>query len=492
MLGVVAVEDRMGQVLRRPGKGFRNVRMRLAGQILERTRERSTREDLDEILDVAQLRGLVEGDGKTRLHAPQVDLPLRRPLQDAARLAGRGLHRERVEVRVVQKREARLSQSRGKELSEVVHARRDLLEALRAVVDRIHAGHHREQDLRGADVRGRLVAADVLFAGLEGEAIAALALRVLRDADETPGDHPAHLVPRGHERCVRPAEAHGHAEALGRTDADVGAHLPRRLIEGEGQEVARKCGDGARRLCLCGDGGEVLDLARGRRVLKEDAEHIRLHPDLARLDHLHGDAEGQGAGLHHRDGLGMDVVRNDEHIPIAPRHRLGHVHGFGRGGAFVEKRSVGERQRGEVRNHGLEIEQRLEATLRDLGLIGRVLRVPAGVLEDVPAHDGRGQTAGVAHADERPPGLVRLRDRGDAIQQLALGEWRGQVQRPAQMDRGRNRLLDEGIERPCAQRLEHRGPVGLGGADVAAGKGIDGREIGELHWVPVLWRRRGR
>jgi Pyruvate/2-oxoacid:ferredoxin oxidoreductase gamma subunit len=47
---------------------------------------------------------------------------------------------------------------------------RDLGEPVRTVVDGIHAGHDGEEHLRGADIRGRLLAPDVLFAGLEGEA----------------------------------------------------------------------------------------------------------------------------------------------------------------------------------------------------------------------------------------------------------------------------------------------------------------------------------
>ena len=54
----------------------------------------------------------------------------------------------------------------------------------RPVVDGVHAGHHREQHLRGADVAGRLLAADVLLARLQRHAQRRLAVRVLGDADE--------------------------------------------------------------------------------------------------------------------------------------------------------------------------------------------------------------------------------------------------------------------------------------------------------------------
>ena len=57
-----------------------------------------------------------------------------------------------------------------------VDAAGDRLQALGAVPDRVGGRHVGEQRLRGADVGGRLVAADVLLARLQGEAIAGPAL----------------------------------------------------------------------------------------------------------------------------------------------------------------------------------------------------------------------------------------------------------------------------------------------------------------------------
>ena len=41
-----------------------------------------------------------------------------------------------------------------------------LAQTARPVIDRVHAGRHGEQHLRCADVRGRLLPADVLLSGL--------------------------------------------------------------------------------------------------------------------------------------------------------------------------------------------------------------------------------------------------------------------------------------------------------------------------------------
>src|SRR5688572_20465393 len=55
----------------------------------------------------------------------------------------------------------------GEGAGQRVNASGDALEAFGAVPDGVHARHHREQDLGGADVARRLLAADVLLARLQ-------------------------------------------------------------------------------------------------------------------------------------------------------------------------------------------------------------------------------------------------------------------------------------------------------------------------------------
>ncbi len=59
------------------------------------------------------------------------------------------------------------------------------LEALRSVIDRVHAGNHGRQHLRGADVGGGLFAANVLFARLQRQPIAGVAVNIDADTDQT-------------------------------------------------------------------------------------------------------------------------------------------------------------------------------------------------------------------------------------------------------------------------------------------------------------------
>ena len=90
-----------------------------------------------------------------------------------------------------------------------------------------------------------------------------------------------------------------------------------------------------------------------------------------------------GPGSDHLDGLGVALcVDEEDHVvvladPFDQRHRLGG------GRRLVKQRRIGDLESGEVADHGLEVQQGLEATLGDLRLIGRVGGVPARILEDV-------------------------------------------------------------------------------------------------------------
>ena len=87
----------------------------------------------------------------------------------------------------------------------------------------------RAQAAVGADVRGRLLAADMLLAGGQGQHEAALAFGVDGLAGE-PARHLAdELLLAGEQADIGPAEIQADADRLALADDDVGAHLARRL-----------------------------------------------------------------------------------------------------------------------------------------------------------------------------------------------------------------------------------------------------------------------
>jgi hypothetical protein len=113
---------------------------------------------------------LVERDADpVRTHAAQVDPLRRRRLQDHP-LQRADLHRHRVEERLGLDLEAEGLQPLHQPHGLAVDALGDRLQPLRPVEHRIHRRHHRQERLRGADVRRGLLPPDVLLARLQRSA----------------------------------------------------------------------------------------------------------------------------------------------------------------------------------------------------------------------------------------------------------------------------------------------------------------------------------
>src|SRR5271168_2137494 len=97
---------------------------------------------------------------------------------------------------------------------ESMHPLGDLLQSLRPVVNCVHRSHDREQDLRGADVARRLVAADVLLARLQRKPQTGPPLRIVRDADQPSGHVALEIILHSEERGVGPTITERYAETL--------------------------------------------------------------------------------------------------------------------------------------------------------------------------------------------------------------------------------------------------------------------------------------
>jgi len=226
----------------------------------------------------------------------------------------------------------------------------------------------------------------VLLARLQRHAERGAAGGVPGHPDDAAGHVASVRLARREERRVRAAVPHGHAEALRVPDGDVRAPLPRGRQQGEGEQVGRDRHERPRGMRLVAERAIVFDLPIRRGILQQGADHAgpELEARGIRDDGLH--PARLRPGPHDRDRLRVASLGNHEHRSGAGRHRrdrFGQVHRFGGGGGFIEERGVGDRQGGEVGDHRLEIEQRLEPALRDLRLVRRVGRVPARVLDDV-------------------------------------------------------------------------------------------------------------
>ena len=351
------------------------------------------------------------------------------------------------------------------------------LQAFGAVVDGVHAGHDGEQDLRGADVGGGLLAADVLLAGLEGEAVGLGSAGVDGDADEAAGQVALEFVAGGEEGGVGAAVAHGDAEALGGADGEVGAEFAGRGEQGEGEGVGGHDGDGSGGV-EGGDGGAVVDdLAVGAGVLEDGAEDVVSGlRSVAASPMMRLQPKGLARVSRRAMVWGWQLRSTKKTVDVGLGSALGHGHGLGGGGGLVEQRGVGDVEAGEVADHGLEVDEGFETALRDFGLVGGVGGVPGGVLEDVALDDGGDEGAVVALADERGEDLILGGDGAEVGDGLDLGERGAEGELAGGEDGGGDGLGDELVDGVEADGAEAWRDVGGGGADVAAGEAVEAVE----------------
>ena len=479
-LGPVHVEDRVGQVLRGPLQIRGQARLRVGlviGQI-------GAAEGAPDRLQDVGPGALIDADADTVVaHPAQVHSVLDRALQDHA-LERADPHGDGVEEVLRLDGEAEALQLGGETHRVAVDPQGDGLESGRPVIDREHRGDDREQHLAGADVRGRLLAPDMLLAGLEREAIRAVAAGIHRHADDAAGQRPLVGVAGRQIGGVRAAIAHGYAVALHRADGDVGAHLARCLEERQRQRVGGDHGERAGLVQTGDDVGEIVNRAVHTGILEqrpEDGGRIEIQgiadDDLP--------AQRRRAGPQHGDGLGQAVAVDEERVPVRLRHAARHAHGFRRGGGLVEERGVGHVERGQVADQGLEVEQRLQPALADLGLVGRVGGVPGRVLEDVALNRRRHRRAVVALADQRDEQPVLVGGGAQLLQRAPLGQRGAEIDVLRLPDVGRQSLVDQRVQRLRADRLQHLVDLGEFRADMAPGGEIEGIVAIVFHRMPL-------
>ena len=285
------------------------------------------------------------------------------------------------------------------------------------MIHRVHRRDVREQRLRRADVRRRLLAPDVLLARLECHAIGCPAARIDRNADDASRSLSDEGLARREKRCVRSAVAERHAEPLRVADNGVSAHFTRRRQERQRQQIGRDRHQDAGGVRSLDHRTRIHRCAVVVRVLQEQTERVGelLVSERVRRADLQADPKRLRTASQHVQRLRKASIRHQEQT-LLPRSRLlrldaeEHRHRLGRCGAFVEERRGRDVGSGEILDDRLEIEQRLEPALGDLGLIGRVRRVPGRILEDVPKNHARRDAPVVAHPDEGAGNDVALGD----------------------------------------------------------------------------------
>ena len=298
----------------------------------------------------------------------------------------------------------------------------------------------------------------MLFAGLQSHAERGFAAHIPGNADDAAG-HAANMrLPRGEKRRMRTAVAHGHAEALARTQRDVGAHGAGRLQQHQRHQVRGDGDDRAPALEVGDQRCEIRDLAPVVRRLQQGAETV-LAGQFRRRTNDQFEAQILGPGpddiqrLREAVGVDQETVGGRLRDPACHGHRLGRRRGL------VQQRGIGDVETGQVRHHLLIIDQGFQPALRDFGLIRGVGRIPPWILEDIPQNDRWGQRAVISHADERALDLVKTGEGFQVGQRLMLTARFGQAGDGRAANAGRYGLPDQFVKAADTQVGEHLGDI---------------------------------
>ena len=367
-----------------------------------------------------------------------------------------------------------------------MHAFGDGLQALWAVEHRIHRGDDRRQNLRRADIGGGALATDMLFARLQREAIGAIAARVDGNAYQSARQRALIGVLDRDITGVRTSIAHGHSKTLHGAHGDIGAHFSRRFEQGERERIRRDHGDRLGVMQARDDAREIVADASDSRILEQRAKNLVGLEILERVADNNGPTERFGARARHRDRLWQTVFIYEERRRLRFRHMRGERHRLRRRRRLVEQRSIGDVEPGKIADGCLEIEHRLQSTLADFRLVGRVGRIPSRILQNIALDRRRHDRAVIALADERGQNPVLVRGLAQTIERAAFGKWPAEIERLDRANVLGNGLVDQRLESRGANNPQHLGDFLGRRPDVAPICEVIGIVFFGAHMVPRL------
>ena len=415
MLGVVSVEDLMREIWADPRQPMWDARGDRWGQILDREGHRlAPRENSPQRFDLSRGGDLIERNTDPPIvTSSEIDAARPRVIQDLVKRPVTRPDRHRIEEGCRTDIARETAEPLGQHKGQPMHAFGDPPQPLGAVIEGIHAGHDRQEHLGRTDVAGGSFPADVLLSGLQGQAVSRLSRGVPSDADDAAGNLTLVLLFCGQERRMWPSEPQRDPEPLAGPDGDIGSELTGRTQQREGEEIRRDHEQGPRGVSPIGEALIIMDRAIRRRILQQDAEQVQVgEVNAIRRPDMERHPDRLGARLQDRDGLGMAVFRDEKTRTFVPSPTLSlddpgtHVHRLGRGRGLVQQGRVGQWKARQVSHHGLEVQEGLQAALRNLRLVRCVLRIPPGVFQDISLNDRWNEAVVVAHPDEGTEDLV--------------------------------------------------------------------------------------
>ena len=239
-----------------------------------------------------------------------------------------------------------------------------------------------DQRLVGADVAGRLLAPNVLLAGLQGKDEPPPALPVVRHTGKAAGHLPHVAHGGGQQADVGAAVEQRNAERLPLGGGDVRAQLTGWTQHRHGDRIGGHDTQRARRVGKLAEFGHRFDDAQEIGILHQHGRGIVVQRtgNRPRFGASGGAVEGDGGnaqadpgqvGCQHLPILRMDRLADRDGAAPAAQPR-GHQRRFGKCRGAVIHRRVGHLHAEQPGDHGLELEDGLQRALAHLRLVGGV------------------------------------------------------------------------------------------------------------------------
>ena len=282
-----------------------------------------------------------------------------------------------IEERTVQQRATQSLQS----LSNGCCSRMDMLgnatQTLRTVINCIETNHRSHQCRCGTDVRRSALALDVLLAHLQSHTQSLVAQTIDTHADDATGHIALKLLTCSHITCARTTESHRSTHTLRTTHGDVGTPLSGSLQQYECQQIAHSRNQSAGLVSLSCEAFIIAHLTVSSRILNDSTELTTRELILCKIVADDLDTERLATSQQYVHRLREELLVNEQRIAtllhsLARTQSEHHQHRLSRCCCLVQKRAVADLHTSERDDCSLVVEQSLQTTLRDLGLIGGV------------------------------------------------------------------------------------------------------------------------
>ena len=353
-----------------------------------------------------------------------------------------------------------------------VQAVRDSAQPLGTVVHRVSTRDDGQQSLSGTDVRGSLLAADVLLTSLQGQAVGRLAGRVLRDTHQTARHGTLHTLVNSHVRSVGATEEEGQTETLRVTHSDIGTQLTRGLQQGQSQQVSSNGNQSVTLLSGLNQRLNIADIAFIAGVRQDDTVQVALGQALREIGDDKGNAEHLCTAASHRNNLRQATGVNREeavlHLAVRTVH---HDSCLSYCGCLIQQRGVSNLQAGQLHHGVLEVQQSFQATLRNLSLVGSVGSVETGVLQNIAAQNSGGHSVVVTGANHLCQDLILSGVAGNLRKSFMLRQRGRKLQLAVEANLRGDDSVHQRIQGRISQGFEHLLCVCGTGAEMTINKG---------------------